>query len=76
MISTAPSVRRVSTCATSGATALLLLLFASGSAWAQAGRITGTVTDSAAGFPVSGVNVTVIGTNAGALSGDNGQYTV
>lgn len=58
------------------ANALLLLLCASAPAWAQAGRITGTVTDSAAGFPVAAVNVTVVGTNIGALTGDNGRYTI
>jgi len=43
---------------------------------AQAGRITGTVTDSAAGYPVSGVNVTVVGKTLGGLSADDGRYTI
>jgi hypothetical protein len=39
-------------------------------------RITGVVTDSAGGFPVSGVNVTISGTTLGALTGEEGRYTI
>jgi TonB-linked SusC/RagA family outer membrane protein len=43
---------------------------------AQAGRITGTVIDSSAGSPVSGINIAVIGTTLGAVTGDNGRYNI
>ena len=43
---------------------------------AQAGRIAGSVTDSAGGIPVSGVNITVPGTTIGTVTGDNGRYTL
>lgn len=58
------------------AKALLLLLCAGAPAWAQSGRVTGTVTDSAAGFPVRGVNVTLSGTILGAVTSDDGKYTI
>src|SRR4051794_33041503 len=58
------------------AKALVLLVAVLGPARAQTGRITGIVTDSAAGFPVAGVNVSVIGTSISALTGDNGRYTI
>jgi TonB-linked SusC/RagA family outer membrane protein len=45
-------------------------------AHAQGGRITGTVADSAAGYPVSGVSITIVGTTLGAVSSDDGRYTI
>src|SRR6476660_1206753 len=39
-------------------------------------RITGVVTDSAGGFPVSGVSITVSGSTLGALTNDDGRYTI
>jgi len=58
--------------------ALLFTLFAAATttARAQGGRITGTVSDSAAGFPVAGVNIAIVGRTQGGLSGDNGQYNI
>lgn len=40
------------------------------------GTITGTVTDSTTGEPLPGVNVVVEGTNQGAATGANGNYTI
>jgi TonB-linked SusC/RagA family outer membrane protein len=40
------------------------------------GTITGRVTDAANGQPITGVNVVVSGTKIGALTGDNGRYTL
>jgi hypothetical protein len=54
---------------------VLLSLLCSGVVSAQTGRITGTVTDSAAGFPVGGVTISVTGLNLGAQSADDGRYT-
>jgi TonB-linked SusC/RagA family outer membrane protein len=54
----------------------LVLFCAATIAGAQTGRVTGTVTDSAAGFPVAGVTITVAGTNLGAITADNGKYTL
>ncbi len=44
-------------------------------AQAQAGRLSGTV-KSTDGSPVIGARVVVIGTTSGALTGDDGQYTI
>ena len=54
----------------------LLLLLAAGVAQAQSGRITGTVTDSAQGHPVTGVQVSIPGTNFGTTTAENGRYTL
>ena len=67
-----PIVRR----AASFSQALLVLLCAATSAVAQTGRITGSVSDSTAGFPVSGVSITVTGTTLGAVTSDEGRYTI
>ncbi|MEO7083816.1 MAG: SusC/RagA family TonB-linked outer membrane protein [Gemmatimonadaceae bacterium] len=55
--------------------AFLFFLMATAAA-AQTGRITGSVTDSTAGFPISGVSIVVIGTSFGATTADDGHYTV
>src|SRR5262245_41151555 len=55
-------------------TSLLALLGAS-TAFAQT-RISGTVTDSAGGFPVAGVSVVVSGTTLGGVTGENGRFTI
>ena len=61
------------------ARALFAMLFA---AWpsvalAQAqGNITGRVTDAANGQPVAAAQVNIVGTNAGAQTNDNGEYTI
>lgn len=42
----------------------------------QTGTIAGTVTDSISGQPLPGVNVVVEGTQQGASTGSDGQYTI
>ncbi|HEX6534037.1 MAG TPA: SusC/RagA family TonB-linked outer membrane protein, partial [Gemmatimonadaceae bacterium] len=59
-----------------GFTSLLALLFASSPALAQNGSITGTVTSADGAQPVAGVQVTVAGTQLGALTNENGRYTI
>jgi len=56
--------------------ALLFVLVIATTARAQTGRITGIIADSAQGFPVSGVNVAIIGTTLGGLSSESGRYTI
>jgi TonB-linked SusC/RagA family outer membrane protein len=58
------------------AVVVALALCAAMTAHAQAGRITGVVADSAAGYPVSGVSITIVGTTLGALTSDEGRYTI
>jgi TonB-linked SusC/RagA family outer membrane protein len=62
------------------ALALLALMFAawpsSASAQAHQGTITGRVTDAANGQPVAAAQINVVGTNAGAQTNDNGEYTI
>ena len=55
---------------------VLLLLFAAGSASAQSGKIAGTVTDSATGEPLPGVNVVIEGTTQGTATGIDGAYVI
>jgi TonB-dependent SusC/RagA subfamily outer membrane receptor len=43
---------------------------------ARAGTVSGRVTDVATGRPVGAAQVTVVGTNLGAVTDDNGRYTV
>ena len=69
----APSVIRQTCLAVSNA---LLLLLCASVVQAQTGRITGIVTDSAQGFPVNGVTISIPGTNLGATTADNGRYTL
>ena len=45
-------------------------------AQAGTGRVTGTVTDSANGQPIPGVNILVVGTRFGAATGPDGRYTI
>jgi TonB-linked SusC/RagA family outer membrane protein len=40
------------------------------------GRLAGTVTDSATNQPIPGVNVLVVGTKLGAVTGTDGHYTI
>jgi TonB-linked SusC/RagA family outer membrane protein len=57
---------------------LLVLLGTSRGAAAQGptGTISGRVTDAAAGTPVAGAAVRVVGTQIGAQSGDDGRYSI
>ena len=54
----------------------VLPLFASSVALAQTGMITGTVTSADGGQPVASANVVVVGARAGALTRDDGRYTI
>ncbi|MGV3709838.1 MAG: TonB-dependent receptor plug domain-containing protein, partial [Gemmatimonas sp.] len=57
--------------------AAIASLVAAQTAAAQAvGVISGRVTDAASGQPVSAVNVTVVGSTNGALTGEDGRYMV
>lgn len=56
-----------------GLASLSLLSFAP-ALRAQTGQITGTVTDSASGRPLEGVQVVVFGTGVGAVTGPDGRY--
>ena len=55
---------------------LAFALFFSTSAFAQTGQITGVVTDSLSGDPLPGVNVLVRGTQQGASTNAEGNYTI
>lgn len=56
----------------------LFLLFAllPGLAWAQTGKIAGTVTDAASGEPLPGVNVIIDGTVQGTVTDADGYYVI
>ena len=54
----------------------LVTLFAVGVAHAQTGRITGTVTSAEGARPVVGAQVVVTGTTTGAVTRDDGRYTI
>lgn len=56
------------------AIAAACLLLGAPDASAQAGAVTGTVTDAGTGEPVSGAQVFIRGTNLGTLSGADGSY--
>src|SRR5881394_4160113 len=43
---------------------------------AQAGSVSGLVTDSASSAPIVGARVVVASTTAGTTTGDNGRYTL
>src|SRR5438132_4323473 len=51
------------------------LLLCVGAARAQTARLSGVVTDSAGGYPVSGASISILGTNLGATTSDQGQYS-
>jgi len=55
---------------------VMALLLTSGRLLAQGGTISGKVTSAGDGEPVPGVTVLVSGTNAGALTKDDGRYTI
>jgi len=54
----------------------MALLFTSGRLLAQEGSISGKVTSAADGQPIPGVTILVSGTQAGALTKDNGRYSI
>lgn len=55
---------------------VLAVLLAPAVAEAQQGTITGRVTDALSGQPVSAVQLNVVGTNIGAQTNAEGQYTI
>jgi TonB-dependent starch-binding outer membrane protein SusC len=55
---------------------LLASLAANGTIGAQAGRITGSVTTTDGGRPISKVQVVVVGAAQGGVTGDDGRYTI
>ena len=59
-----------------GVVGLISALFAAEPALAQAGRITGTVTSTEGAAPVPGAQVHVQGTSVGAVTRDDGRYTI
>ena len=60
-----------------GSIVLLLLVLTPMLAWAQnTGKLTGTVTDAETGEPLPGANVIIQGTQRGAATNVDGQYTI
>ncbi|MBD3276092.1 MAG: TonB-dependent receptor plug domain-containing protein [Candidatus Marinimicrobia bacterium] len=55
---------------------VVLLTFCVSSAFAQSGKISGTVTDAETGEPLPGVNVILVDTELGAATGPQGEYTI
>lgn len=55
---------------------LLASMVASGTVLAQSGTITGAVTTADGGRPVSGAQVSVLGTSRGGVTGEDGRYTI
>ena len=56
--------------------ALVCAMFVSTAWGATTGKITGVVTDAQTGEPLIGVTVSVVGTNLGAITDEDGKYTV
>jgi TonB-dependent starch-binding outer membrane protein SusC len=59
-----------------GLIGVIATVFASGSALAQSGTITGTVTSADAGMTITAAHVVVVGTSIGADTRDDGRYTI
>ncbi len=57
-------------------TLLMLCLLAGTAMSATVGRITGVITDSQTKEPLVGVSVQIIGTTMGAMTNENGQYSI
>ena len=55
---------------------ILGLSLTAGTAMAQTGTVTGTVTDRSTGQPLNGVQVSVVGTNRGGLSDGRGRFLI
>ena len=56
--------------------AFVLLSFCTMGAYAQSGRISGTVTDAETGNPLPGVNVVIEGSSQGATTNTDGFYSI
>ncbi len=54
----------------------LLLQSVSGTAWAQTGKLAGTVTEADTGEPIPGATVVLQGTNLGTSTDSEGRYTI
>src|SRR5688572_10725774 len=59
-----------------GFVSTVVLLCAAGSAFAQSGTITGTVTSTEEGRPLQGVQIRVVGATAGTITRDDGRYSI
>jgi TonB-linked SusC/RagA family outer membrane protein len=59
-----------------GVVSVVAALFVSSPVFAQTGSITGTVTSAEGATPVAGAQVVVVGTGRGALTRDDGRYTI
>src|SRR3982751_4136151 len=59
-----------------GAMSLALLFGGAASAQGQQGVLTGRVTEAGVGQPISDVQVFIIGTNVGAVTNQDGRYTI
>lgn len=59
-----------------GFVCLVATIFVTDPALAQAGRISGTVTSTDGARPIAGAQVRVVGTRFGALTRDDGRYTI
>lgn len=59
-----------------GLIGVIATVVASGSALAQSGTITGTVTSADAGMTITAAHVVVVGTSIGADTRDDGRYTI
>lgn len=57
-------------------TFLTLLLLVPMSAWGQAGKIAGIVTDATTGETLPGVNVAIVGTTQGSVTDADGYYVI
>ena len=68
------SIRRAVTLTLAGA--LMFLLCVPLPAWAQGGRVTGTVTNARTGDPVETAQVYIPGTRIGTLTDQNGNFTL
>jgi TonB-linked SusC/RagA family outer membrane protein len=68
------SIRKAVTSTLAGA--LLFLLCVPLPAWAQGGRVTGTVTNARTGDPVETAQVYIPGTRIGTLTDQNGNFTL
>ncbi|MDZ7371020.1 MAG: carboxypeptidase-like regulatory domain-containing protein, partial [candidate division KSB1 bacterium] len=55
---------------------LAVMIAAIPSAWAQSGKISGTVVDAQTGEPLPGANVTIVGTTMGAAASLEGDFYI
>src|SRR5687768_2296191 len=59
-----------------GVAGVIALLFVAGDALAQTGIINGRVTTAEGGTPISGAQITVVGAGRGALTREDGGFSV